>query len=148
MSDLTHKLDAEIERLKRHLHRIKKAKSGEAGFLHGGEHALMRLVREHSLEDGKKPTSVELCQVLGLSQPTATLLIDRLIKKGYLLKEPSPTDKRAKLLSLTEEGARILTISEQRRYARFSSLLEQLGGEDAAHLVRILATINELFENK
>jgi len=42
-----------------------------------------------------------------LSQPALSRMVDRLIDRGFLLKDPDPDDKRATRLSLTERGAEL-----------------------------------------
>lgn len=45
-----------------------------------------------------------LAALVGVEDPTMVATIDRLVKAGYALRAPSPTDRRVKLVSLTEAG--------------------------------------------
>ncbi|HEU4845312.1 MAG TPA: MarR family transcriptional regulator [Burkholderiaceae bacterium] len=45
-----------------------------------------------------------LAALVGVEDPTMVATIDRLVKGGYALRTPSPTDRRVKLVSLTEAG--------------------------------------------
>jgi MarR family transcriptional regulator for hemolysin len=45
-----------------------------------------------------------LAALVGVEDPTMVSTIDRLVKAGYALRAPSPTDRRVKLVSLTAAG--------------------------------------------
>ncbi len=55
----------------------------------------------------------ELGRHLMLSQPGLSRLVERLVERGLLARQPDPADARATLLSLTEEGSAV-----QRRVGR------------------------------
>ncbi len=94
----------------------------EGGFLLSKAHQLMgrvfnRLLREHGIEfnsaqgrilfvlwerDGIPIT--ELAQATMLSKSTLTSMLDRLEEAGHLRREPSPEDRRATLIALTEKN--------------------------------------------
>ncbi len=48
----------------------------------------------------------ELQSMLDIESATLTPLVAALVKKGWLVQQPSPVDRRAKALRLTEAGAR------------------------------------------
>ncbi|PKF60224.1 GNAT family N-acetyltransferase [Psychromonas sp. psych-6C06] len=45
---------------------------------------------------------------LSISHPAVSKIADKMIKEGYLIKQPHPTDKRASLLSLTIKALHII----------------------------------------
>lgn len=49
-------------------------------------------------------SQTRLAALVGVEDPTMVSTIDRLVKAGYALRVPSPTDRRVKLVSLTEAG--------------------------------------------
>src|SRR5262252_888825 len=53
----------------------------------------------------------------------ATWVIDRLERLGYATRQPSPTDRRAKLVVLTPEGAKVKAAIRREFYAPPSALL-------------------------
>ena len=53
-------------------------------------------------------TGQELGARLGVSAPTASGLIDRLVEKGVLERTDDAADRRVRRLRLTEEGVRVL----------------------------------------
>ncbi|MDR0230514.1 MAG: MarR family transcriptional regulator [Dysgonamonadaceae bacterium] len=53
------------------------------------------------------PTITELASVMGLTKPSVTIVVDRLISKGFVRKVHSDIDKRSSHLHLTELGEQI-----------------------------------------
>jgi len=54
----------------------------------------------------------------------ATWVIDRLERLGYAARRPSPTDRRAKLVVLTSEGARVKAAIAREFYTPPAALLD------------------------
>jgi DNA-binding MarR family transcriptional regulator len=77
----------------------------------------------------------ELAKGLSVSQPAATKLIDRLVLKGYTIREENPTDRRACRLSLSGSGTDLVDTIRAERHQRFSSLIRQMGEEERAALI-------------
>ncbi len=99
-----------------------------------------------SLLDEQGPSTVgHLAERDGVSQPTATQSVHRLVERGWLRRDPHPDDGRATLVSLTEEG--LGTLREIRR--RNATLIRDrllATGSDLQHLevaVDVLRTLTE-----
>ncbi len=50
-------------------------------------------------------SQIELANNLGIEGPSMVAMLDRLVKAGLVVREPSPTDRRVKLVVLTEAGS-------------------------------------------
>lgn len=57
----------------------------------------------------KETTMTELVEYINCPMSTATGIVDRLVRKGYVRRERSDTDRRIVVLGLTEEGSRFVT---------------------------------------
>jgi len=55
----------------------------------------------------KNPTISELASELRLTKPTVTVLVDKLVSKGYITKVQSDTDRRCTHLHIAEKGLKI-----------------------------------------
>ncbi|MES2103354.1 MAG: MarR family transcriptional regulator [Pseudomonadota bacterium] len=55
-------------------------------------------------KSGQPMSQTELAHKLGVEDPTMVAMIDRLVKAGFVVREPSQTDRRVKLVVLTEAG--------------------------------------------
>jgi len=62
---------------------------------------------------GAPATASELAAHLGVTKQAAAQLVDHLVKRGYLRREPDPTDRRARLLVLTERGRACTAAADQ-----------------------------------
>ena len=64
------------------------------------------------LERGPRTLS-ELADDMGTDAPAATVLINALEERGLVKRTPHPTDRRAKLVSLSAGGRRMVDIVEK-----------------------------------
>jgi DNA-binding MarR family transcriptional regulator len=63
------------------------------------------------LEQGPR-TLADLAHDMGIDAPAATVIINALEERGLVKRAPHPTDRRAKQVSLTSAGRRMLGIVE------------------------------------
>jgi len=64
------------------------------------------------LEHGPR-TLAELAQQMGADAPATTVLVDALEQRGLVKRTPHPTDRRAKQVSITAAGRRIVDVVEK-----------------------------------
>ncbi|MGI9579030.1 MAG: MarR family winged helix-turn-helix transcriptional regulator [Microthrixaceae bacterium] len=84
----------------------------------------------------------DLATFLDTSPSRVTYRIDRLIDKGYLRREPCPTDRRGTLAVLTEDGLAALEAAAPIHVANVRRhLTDHLTREDFLELGRILETV-------
>ena len=84
-------------------------------------------------------SQTKLASCVGVEDPTMVSTIDRLVKAGYVVRTPSGTDRRVKLVSLTERGQEIYqTVWKEAQLVR----LELLGKADPA----VLGIVTEFLE--
>ena len=86
-------------------------------------------------------SQTELARELGVEDPTMVAMIDRLVKGGYLLRVPSETDRRVKIVQLTERGQDIYT---QLRAVADPFRHELLGGFDQEQLGAMAQFLEDL----
>lgn len=55
----------------------------------------------------------DLAEEMGADAPATTVLVDDLESRGLVKRQPHPTDRRAKLVSLTAAGRRQLAVAQQ-----------------------------------
>ncbi len=71
-------------------------------------------------------------------------MLDRLETKGWVLRNPSPTDRRVKLLRLTLGGERLLRQVEPAVHRVQQRLLEPLTPSDRAAMLRLLTRLADV----
>jgi len=108
----------------------------------------LSLAQYHLLEplaDGPK-TNRELAELAGISPPTATRMLDCLVPRGLVSRIEDPSDGRAVVISLTEEGRAALS----RKVREYDATRRQIAAAFAPHeqeiatgLLRRLAEVME-----
>jgi DNA-binding MarR family transcriptional regulator len=93
----------------------------------------------------KQPIAVgELARSLGVTCPTATGLVDRLVDSGCVRRERADDDRRRAVLSLRPRGRRHLLELAKRRQARFEVLCRSLDEADVRRLVQAMETLDDV----
>lgn len=82
---------------------------------------------------GRAPT-VAVAQGLGMSPSTMTGVTDRLVRDGYVRRQPHDTDRRATVLELTAKG-RQLYAREKQFYCRLINETLAPLDDQARHLI-------------
>ncbi|NUL83061.1 MAG: MarR family transcriptional regulator [Armatimonadetes bacterium] len=72
----------------------------------------------------------DLAEGLHISYPSATNMINRLEKKGYVGREEMPEDRRQVGLRLTDSGAELLAKLDQDRRKQFATILARMDDAD------------------
>ena len=83
----------------------------------------------------------ELAASLGISSSAATQIVESLVKKGLLLRQPSEEDRRALHLSLPEESRKRIETMMAQRLAR---MVDIFGVLDDAEFQSFLDLINKV----
>ncbi|MGN0318081.1 MAG: MarR family winged helix-turn-helix transcriptional regulator [Lachnospira sp.] len=85
-----------------------------------------------------KPTVNEFASVISISSPNAAYKVNNLIKKGYLKKVQSETDKREFHLEVTEKYLAYYNISYNYMETVLGRIQERLSPEEINTMVKIL----------
>jgi MarR family transcriptional regulator for hemolysin len=108
----------------------------------------LSLAQYHALEPLlERPCSVrEVAELSGVAPPTACRVIDGLVARGLVAREPDAGDRRALVLTLTPAGRRA-TLAKRRSFdgvrERITGTLDADEQRQAAELLRRLAEVIE-----
>jgi DNA-binding MarR family transcriptional regulator len=83
----------------------------------------------------------ELSEHLRIAPRSTTEVVDGLQERGLIERRPDPSDRRATLVTLTEQGSEVATAVRSARGAQAERFFGELSPADRAHLARILATL-------
>jgi DNA-binding MarR family transcriptional regulator len=78
-----------------------------------------------------------LAEVIGTDAPAATVIVNDLEARGLVLRETNPEDKRAKVVTLTAEGRRVIRLAHAVR-DKAPAALDGLTDSELADLMRIV----------
>ncbi len=88
----------------------------------------------------------QMMDFLHLNSSTVTGIINRLEKRGYVIRVPSPIDKRSKIITLTAAGLRLLQEAPNVLHDRLAIKLDRLPVEDKEMIKKSLAIITSAME--
>lgn len=97
---------------------------------------------------GRPLTMSELSEELMVSNGNITGVVDRLVRDGFVRREPSATDRRVQFISLTEEGTRRFIEMARMHESWVTELLSQLSPRDVELLARVLKKIQDSLQAK
>jgi MarR family transcriptional regulator, transcriptional regulator for hemolysin len=83
-------------------------------------------------------TQIELARRVGLDKTTMVVTLDELEQAGYAERRPSKTDRRARVVHVTEAGARRVAEADARTQEVFSEVLAPLAPADRTALLASL----------
>jgi DNA-binding MarR family transcriptional regulator len=83
----------------------------------------------------------DLAESMASDAPAATLAVNDLEERGLVRREPHPDDRRAKLVTLTMEGRRVVGLA-RKVTDRAPDSLAALSAKDVAALWRILEPLD------
>ena len=99
-------------------------------------------VLRHLHEQGPTRQSA-LAVDFGLSPHSITDIVDGLERLGMAERRPDPTDRRAKLVAITDAGQAGLDVADATRQRLLTHVFGALSEADRATLLRLLGTLDE-----
>lgn len=87
--------------------------------------------------------ATRLSALIAFDRSTIGDVLDRMETKGWIVRQPCPGDRRIKRSSLTDDGEKALTQATEAVERAQQRLLEPLGPEDRATMIRLLSRITE-----
>jgi DNA-binding MarR family transcriptional regulator len=83
----------------------------------------------------------EIAHCLGVSPAASSKNIDCLVELGLVVRETSPEDRRATLLSASPQGQNLVLEFERLKAARLAPVIEELGEEKVGELCDLLQDV-------
>jgi DNA-binding MarR family transcriptional regulator len=133
VQDIPSRLYLAVGRLSRALRR-----SGTPGLGHGSISALSTLVYLGEMRLG------DLAAREGVAAPTMSRIVAALLDAGYVRRKPDPVDRRAWLVTATEEGERMVSGLRSTRVQDLRKRMDRLPEDRRALLVAALPVLEEL----
>ena len=120
------------------------AKTGTGNAFSEFSFAQMRPLR---IVKTRGPLSItELAELMNVSAPSASTMVDRLVEKGTLIRKPDPADRRKVIVTASPDMVAISEQIEKEIFQSFVDLVEKLGPEVAADWSRLLDRITEVLD--
>ncbi len=87
---------------------------------------------------GEAVRQVTLAEHVGIEGPSLVRLLDQLCAAGLVRRDEDPEDKRAKTITLTDEGRAVTARMEERLVSLRARLLGDVSREDLETTLRVL----------
>lgn len=100
------------------------------------------------LDKRKEITMTELVEYINTPMSTATGIIDRLVKNGYIKRDRSEADRRIVILRLTEEGSQLMKRLKDLIYEYLNMIVDDLTEDEKQFMTRIVLKIMNNLQKK
>ncbi|MBO9576937.1 MAG: MarR family transcriptional regulator [Sphingobium sp.] len=112
--------------------------------LHMGKVLILATLRaQRELDRGDRLTQTELGRITGIEKSSLVLFLDSLEEDGWVERLRHPTDRRAHIIHLTEDGGRRF---EAVGLALYEQQQANLGALDAAEQAQLMALLTKLHD--
>lgn len=85
----------------------------------------------------------ELAKVLKLDKSAVSRAVEELVQKGFVIREPSKTDRRSVVLTLTKEGEARFNKIENDMYDKFKEVFSRIPKDKQDQVLEALRIYNE-----
>lgn len=92
-------------------------------------------------------TMKDLAEALGVSPPSASVMVDRLVEKGVLVREQSQEDRRKVLVRVSPDALEHIERVELGVFQSVVELVERIGPETARKWCEVLKRVDEVQED-
>ncbi|PKM83213.1 MAG: TrmB family transcriptional regulator [Firmicutes bacterium HGW-Firmicutes-14] len=100
------------------------------------------------LDKQKEVTMTELVEYINSPMSTATGIVDRLVKSGYVKRDRSETDRRIVIIRLTGEGAQLVKGLKEMISGYISMVVDELTDEEKEFLTRVILKVMNTLQKK
>lgn len=88
----------------------------------------------------------DLAKADGCTQPTASTAVQKLEAMGLVVREADPSDGRASVITLTEEGREAIARTRAARVATLAPTIEELDASEQDQLVDALVALRRILD--
>ncbi len=98
-------------------------------------------------EDSRR-TVGEIAEALGVTVPTVTVCVNKLVKKGYVTKTRSERDARIAIIELTAEGRKMNRLHRFFHEQMVLAINREFEEEEMEYLLRCIRKLNTFFAER
>lgn len=106
------------------------------GYIPFSEFTVLR-----ALEDDRTLRVSDVARRLNTTNSYVTLTSEKLVKKGFIIRERNDVDRRSVYLTLTDEGLALVKQMDEIVYAYYNETFSDITNEDMSQVINILQKI-------
>ena len=131
-------LGQSLAKIERHLGKLWRADENLSLFqqISFNEYDYLQAVKELG-----NPRLSDLAEMLSVTKPSASNMVNKLQKKGLLRRQPAPNDGRAILISLTDAGKNLMALDDKIFQKLTDKVKTALSADDYRELERLLTAV-------
>ncbi len=96
----------------------------------------------------KALTVSQLAKLLGVGNPTASILVQQLVERGLVTRTEDASDRRQTVVRLSEKGAEIGSGRRKEREVQWQGWLSHLTDDELAALARGLSALHDVVQSE
>ena len=93
-------------------------------------------------------TISDLSESVGLSLPSVTIAVNKLVRKGYVEKRRSPLDGRVVLVTLTRRGEKVDRAHRYFHQKMIAAVMNEMTEEEKRVMAKGIIKLNDFFNKK
>ncbi|WP_139905168.1 MarR family winged helix-turn-helix transcriptional regulator [Clostridium thermarum] len=93
-------------------------------------------------------TPLMISNFFQIAKPSVTAMVNELVRKGYLVKIPSPTDRRSYVLSITDKGIGLVTSTHEEYFKSIALLEKKMGTKDFRTFIDLMEKANTILSKE
>lgn len=109
---------------------------------------MIRVVKELNAINPNGPSLKELARHLGITEPSASVMLINLVRKGYLKNIPSASDRREIHIQLSDTVANYFASIDEAIYRKIVSLAGECGENTLTQWHDLLMRLRTVLESK
>lgn len=102
---------------------------------------MIMMIRNH-----RSITMSELANRLGVSPPSASAMVDRLVEKNFIVREHSTIDRRKVVVRISDSAKVIMDGIEEKMFGYVIDIVNKVGPETTGEWCRVLAKIQKALD--
>ena len=119
---------------------------GKGGKCEHGDLSLAQLNMLLAVRDRNEVTLTELADILAVSPPSVSVMVERLVEKGLLVRKRATSDRRKVVIRVTPDEDQHIAGLEEKMVAAFVELVEKLGPETAEKWFEVLTKVEKVLQ--
>lgn len=113
-----------------------------------GELSLAQLNMVLTVQGRKEVTLSELADLLNVSAPSVSVMVDRLVERGLLVRERATSDRRKVVIRVSPDAGQMIGDLEEQMVKSFVEIVESVGPETAKKWFEVLQQVEKYLQEK
>lgn len=131
-----------------HVFRIYVQRLADKGKQAGSDELSISQLQAIKATHGEGPVTItRLAEILGVSAPSASAMVDRLVERGYLTRQPHPRDRRKVHISVSGKAEEQIAQAEKQVLTSFVEIVDRIGPDIAQKWCDVLKTVSGTLED-